>query len=157
MTIGASRQYSGTVHHYPGLKAPNALPNSPWLVGRTGARPPRSLHQRQPSAHTARRLQRPTDGALVSSLVSGTQGTQHFTVEPARAVKSCAGHLHIIVEPPGLAAGSSIPKDAQHWHSGQAQMAAVGRLVAMGDSKIAHTQRIPEKALARVPATYDES
>ena len=94
---------------------------------------------------------------MVSSLVSVARGAEHFTIEPAGAVKPCAGHLHSMVDTPCLAAGSSIPKDAQHWQSGQAQMAAVGPLVAIGDSKIAHTQRIPGKASASVPATYDES
>lgn len=157
MTTGASRQYSGTIHHHLGMEAPNALPNSPWFVGHTGTCPARGLRQRQPSHRTARPLQRPADDAMVSSLMSVTLGTEHFTVEPAGAVKPCAGHPHSMVEPPCLAAGSSIPKDAQHWHSGQAQMAAVGRLVAIGDSKIAHTQRIPGNASASVPATYDES
>ena len=94
---------------------------------------------------------------MVSSLVSVALGAEYFTDEPAGAVKPCAGHLHSMVEPPSLAAGSSIPKDAQRWQSGQAQMAAVEPLVATGDSKIAHTQRIPGNASASVPVTYDES
>ena len=66
----------------------------------------------------------PTDGATVSSPVHVTLGAEHFTVEPAGAVKPGAGHLHIAVDAPCLAAGSVIPKDAQHLHYGKAQMAA---------------------------------
>ena len=139
------------------MQASNALPNCPSFVGHTDACPARGLRQRQPSHRIARRLRCLADGALVSSQVSVTLGVKHFTVELAEAAKPCAVHLHIMVEPPCLAAGSSIPKDARHWHSGEAQMAAVGRLVAIGDSKIAHIQRIPGKAPASVPATYDES
>ena len=66
----------------------------------------------------------PADGATVSSPVHVTLGAEHFTVEPAGAIKPGAGHLHIAVDAPCLAAGSTIPKDAQHLHYGQAQLAA---------------------------------
>ncbi len=66
----------------------------------------------------------PADGATVSSPVHVTLGAEHFTVEPAGAVKPGAGHLHIMVDTPCVAAGSTIPKDAQHLHYGKAQLAA---------------------------------
>jgi hypothetical protein len=66
----------------------------------------------------------PADGAIVSSPVHVTLGAESFTVEPAGAVKPGAGHLHIMVDAPCVAAGSVIPKDAQHLHYGQAQLAA---------------------------------
>jgi hypothetical protein len=66
----------------------------------------------------------PADGATVASPVHVTLGAEHFTVEPAGAVKAGAGHLHFIVDAPCVAAGSVIPKDAQHLHYGQGQLAA---------------------------------
>ncbi len=66
----------------------------------------------------------PADGATVASPVHVTLGTERFTVEPAGAVKPGAGHLHIMVDTACVAAGSVIPKDTQHRHYGQAQLAA---------------------------------
>ena len=66
----------------------------------------------------------PANGAAVSSPVHVTLGVEHFTVEPAGVAKPGAGHLHIMVDTACLAAGSIIPKDAQHLHYGQGQLAA---------------------------------
>ena len=66
----------------------------------------------------------PVDGTTVASPVHVTLGAENFTVEPAGAVKAGAGHLHIMVDTPCVAAGATVPKDAQHLHYGQAQMAA---------------------------------
>src|SRR5688572_2095973 len=66
----------------------------------------------------------PADGASVTSPVHVTLGAENFTVEPAGAVKAGAGHLHIMVDAPCVAAGEVIPKDATHLHYGQGQLAA---------------------------------
>lgn len=72
----------------------------------------------------------PADGASVDSPVHVTLGAENFTVEAAGAVKAGAGHLHIMVDTDCVAAGATIPKDAQHVHYGQAQVEADLELTA---------------------------
>jgi hypothetical protein len=64
----------------------------------------------------------PVDGARVESPVHVEMGADNFTVEPAGAVKSGAGHLHIMVDADCIAAGQEIPKDeTTHLHFGDGQ------------------------------------
>jgi hypothetical protein len=66
----------------------------------------------------------PADGATVASPVHVKLTAENFIVEPAGAVKTGAGHLHIMVDTACIAPGQTIPKDAQHLHFGQAQLEA---------------------------------
>jgi hypothetical protein len=49
---------------------------------------------------------------------------QNFRVEPAGAVNTGAGHLHIMVDMPCVPAGQQVINDAAHLHYGKAQMQA---------------------------------
>jgi hypothetical protein len=66
----------------------------------------------------------PGDGATVSSPVKVKWAAQNFRVEPAGAVNSGAGHLHIMVDTPCAPAGQVVVNDATHLHFGKAQMEA---------------------------------
>lgn len=63
----------------------------------------------------------PTNGGSVSNPVAVEFSVEGFTLEPAGEVHEGAGHLHVMVDVPCLAAGEAIPKDAQHVHFGKGQ------------------------------------
>ena len=60
----------------------------------------------------------PKDGETVSSPVQVIMSAQNFTVEEAGEVKDGAGHMHIMIDTPCIAAGEVIPKDDNHRHFG---------------------------------------
>lgn len=66
------------------------------------------------------RFTEPRDGASVAAPVRIVMAAENFTVEPAGdgAVHDGAGHLHIMVNTPCIAAGQTIPKDETHLHFG---------------------------------------
>lgn len=63
----------------------------------------------------------PAAAATVTSPVAVKLTAFNFTVEPAGEVHDGAGHLHLMVDTPCLAAGEIIPKDETHIHVGQGQ------------------------------------
>jgi hypothetical protein len=66
------------------------------------------------------RFAEPRDGASVAAPVRVVMAAENFTVEPAGdgSVHDGAGHLHIMVDTPCVAAGDTIPKDETHLHFG---------------------------------------
>lgn len=66
----------------------------------------------------------PADGATVASPLLVTMAAQNFAIEPAGEVKQGAGHLHIVVDGPCIAAGEVVPNDETHLHYGKAQVEA---------------------------------
>lgn len=66
----------------------------------------------------------PKNGAAVASPVAVRMAARNFLVEPAGEVKEGAGHLHIMVDAPCIAAGEVVPKDDMHLHYGQGQVEA---------------------------------
>jgi MFS family permease len=70
---------------------------------------------------TARvRFSEPRDGASVSAPVKVVMASENFIIEPAGngAIHDGAGHLHIMVDTPCIAAGETIPRDDSHLHFG---------------------------------------
>jgi hypothetical protein len=66
----------------------------------------------------------PKDGAEVTSPMHVKMSAENFTIEPAGAVNSGRGHLHIMVDTDCVQAGQVIPKDDTHLHFGQGQTEA---------------------------------
>lgn len=66
----------------------------------------------------------PKNGAAVASPVKVKMAATNFVVEPAGEVKEGAGHLHIMVDAPCVAAGQVVPKDDTHLHYGKGQVEA---------------------------------
>lgn len=64
----------------------------------------------------------PQNNATVSNPVQVKWAAQNFRVEPAGAVNTGAGHLHVMVDTPCVAAGQVIVNDDTHKHFGKAQM-----------------------------------
>ena len=64
----------------------------------------------------------PQNGATVSNPVKLAWAAQNFRVEPAGAVNAGAGHLHVMVDTPCVAAGQVIVNDDSHKHFGKAQL-----------------------------------
>lgn len=66
------------------------------------------------------RFAEPRDGASVAAPVKVVMTAENFTVEPAGdgAIHEGAGHLHIMIDTPCIAAGQTIPKDDNHKHFG---------------------------------------
>jgi hypothetical protein len=66
------------------------------------------------------RFREPANNASVSSPVRVVMSAENFTVEPAGdgTVHEGAGHLHVMVNTPCIAAGQTIPKDETHLHFG---------------------------------------
>lgn len=63
----------------------------------------------------------PTDGSSVTNPVTVEFEVEDFTLQPAGEVNAGAGHLHVMVDAPCVAAGQPIPRDAQHVHFGKGQ------------------------------------
>ncbi|MDX1663412.1 MAG: DUF4399 domain-containing protein [Candidatus Promineifilaceae bacterium] len=72
----------------------------------------------------------PANEAAVASPVTVRMGAESFVVEPAGEVREGAGHLHIMVDTPCVAAGEAVPKDEAHLHFGQGQTEATLELDA---------------------------
>ena len=66
----------------------------------------------------------PTDNAIVPPIFTVEMGAEGLTVEPAGEVHEGAGHFHILIDAPFIAAGEAIPKDDTHLHFGQGQTSA---------------------------------
>lgn len=64
----------------------------------------------------------PQNNATVASPVKLKWAAQNFRVEPAGAVNTGAGHLHVMVDTPCIAGGQVIVNDDAHKHFGKAQM-----------------------------------
>ncbi len=64
----------------------------------------------------------PQNNATISNPVKLKWAAQNFRVEPAGAVNAGAGHLHVMVDTPCVAAGQVIVNDDAHKHFGKAQM-----------------------------------
>lgn len=64
----------------------------------------------------------PQNNATVANPVQVKWTAQNFRVEPAGAVNAGAGHLHVMIDTPCVAAGQVIPNDDTHKHFGKAQM-----------------------------------
>lgn len=64
----------------------------------------------------------PQNNATVASSVKLKWAAQNFRVEPAGAVNTGAGHLHVMVDTPCIAGGQVIVNDDAHKHFGKAQM-----------------------------------
>jgi len=64
------------------------------------------------------------DGQRVASPLNVVMGAENFTVEPAGEIQEGAGHLHIMIDVPCLAAGEVIPKDDNHRHFGDGSTVA---------------------------------
>jgi hypothetical protein len=64
----------------------------------------------------------PQNNATVSNPVKLAWAAQNFRVEPAGAVNAGAGHLHVLIDTPCIAAGQVIVNDDAHKHFGKAQM-----------------------------------
>lgn len=78
------------------------------------------------AAEPAVRFAQPRDGATVAAPVRVLMSAENFTVEPAGdgSIHDGAGHLHVMVDTPCLAAGQSIPKDDTHLHFGDGRTEA---------------------------------
>jgi hypothetical protein len=74
----------------------------------------------QPNVH----FTEPQNGATISNPVKLKWAAQNFRVEPAGAVNAGAGHLHVMVNTPCVAAGQVVPHDDAYKHFGKAQMEA---------------------------------
>lgn len=66
----------------------------------------------------------PTNGETVPATFTVKMGADGLTVEPAGTVHAGAGHFHILIDQPFIAAGQAIPKDDTHLHFGQGQTTA---------------------------------
>jgi hypothetical protein len=66
------------------------------------------------------RFSEPANNASASSPVRVVMSAENFTIEPAGdgTVHEGAGHLHIMVDTPCIAAGQTIPRDDNHLHFG---------------------------------------
>lgn len=64
----------------------------------------------------------PQNNATVGNPVKLKWTAQNFRVEPAGAVNAGAGHLHVMIDTPCVAAGQVIVNDDAHKHFGKAQM-----------------------------------
>lgn len=62
------------------------------------------------------------DGDTISSPVTLQWSAENFTIEPAGEVKAGAGHLHVMVDVPCVAAGETVPSDDNYLHFGKAQL-----------------------------------
>jgi len=60
----------------------------------------------------------PEDGATVSSPIALELTADNFVIEPAGEVRDGAGHLHAMIDVPGVDPGEVIPSDESHVHYG---------------------------------------
>ncbi len=70
------------------------------------------------------RFAEPADGANVSSPFEVKMEATGLVVEPSGEINEGAGHFHILIDTPFVAAGEVIPTDEEHLHYGQAQTTA---------------------------------
>ncbi len=60
----------------------------------------------------------PEDGATVPGTFTVEMAADGVTIEPAGEIRENAGHFHVIVDAPFVAAGQVIPTDDDHLHFG---------------------------------------
>jgi hypothetical protein len=68
------------------------------------------------------RIVSPTSGATVPLTFTVVMAASGFSVEPAGLVNENAGHFHLLIDEPFVAAGEIIPADDTHLHFGKAQL-----------------------------------
>ncbi len=68
------------------------------------------------------RIASPTSGATVPPSFNVVMAATGLKVEPAGAVSEGAGHFHLLIDEPYVAAGDIIPTDDTHIHFGKAQL-----------------------------------
>lgn len=66
-------------------------------------------------------LTAPEDGSTVAGGVTLEMSADGITIEEAGEVRDRAGHFHVIVDDGCVAAGETVPKDADHVHFGKGQ------------------------------------
>lgn len=66
----------------------------------------------------------PADGAALFGTVALKMTAEGVTIEPAGAINEGAGHFHVIADKGCVAAGSPIPRNADHVHLGAGQSEA---------------------------------
>ncbi|MBI1258742.1 MAG: DUF4399 domain-containing protein [Chloroflexi bacterium] len=64
----------------------------------------------------------PADGATVPETFDVVMAATGLIVEPAGDIHDNAGHFHILIDTPFIAAGEVIPKDDTHLHFGKGQL-----------------------------------
>jgi hypothetical protein len=68
------------------------------------------------------RIVSPTTGATVPPTFTVVMAASGLSVEPAGSVNENAGHFHLLIDEPFVAAGEIIPADDTHLHFGKAQL-----------------------------------
>ncbi|MCC6453450.1 MAG: DUF4399 domain-containing protein [Caldilineaceae bacterium] len=68
------------------------------------------------------RIVSPTSGATVPVTFTVVMAASGINVEPAGPVNENAGHFHLLIDEPFVAAGEIIPADDTHLHFGKAQL-----------------------------------
>jgi hypothetical protein len=68
------------------------------------------------------RIASPTTGATVPPTFTVVMAATGLSVQPSGAVSENAGHFHLLIDEPFVAAGEVIPSDATHIHFGKAQL-----------------------------------
>ena len=71
-----------------------------------------------PPPQSQARFVLPEDGATVAPTFQVVMTVDGMTIEPAGEIRDDAGHFHILVDAPFIAAGEVIPADANHVHFG---------------------------------------
>lgn len=74
------------------------------------------------AAEEAVRIVTPTEGAIVPPTFDVVMAATGLQVEPAGVVHNNAGHFHLLIDEPYIAAGEVIPMDDTHLHFGKAQL-----------------------------------
>jgi hypothetical protein len=74
------------------------------------------------AAEEAVRIVSPTAGATVPPTFTVVMAATGINVEPAGPVNENAGHFHLLIDEPFVAAGEIIPVDETHLHFGKAQL-----------------------------------
>jgi len=70
------------------------------------------------------------DGDEITSPFTAEFAAVGLTVEPAGEVKEGAGHFHVMIDTPCVAAGEVVPNDETHRHFGDGSTSAVLELEA---------------------------
>ena len=65
-----------------------------------------------------------SDGAIVSSPLKVTMGSENFAIQPAGEIVDGTGHLHITIDADCAPVGEVVLKDETHLHYGKGQLEA---------------------------------
>ena len=76
------------------------------------------------AAAEAVRIASPTTGATVPPTFTVVMAASGINVEPAGVVNEGAGHFHLLIDEPFVAAGEVVAADETHLHFGKAQLTA---------------------------------